>query len=429
LRFSAFLRVHSGRSGAGATARRNPLSAAEVRPVPPVMPTYNRADLAFERGEGPYLFTADDRRFLDFACGIAVTGLGHANPGLIKALTEQANKLWHTSNLFQIPGQQKLAERLVANTFADTVFFGNSGAEAMECAIKVARKYHAANGQPERFRIITFEGAFHGRTLATLAAGGQKKYLEGFGPVVEGFDQIEFGDLKLVEAAIRPETAGILIEPVQGEGGIRPVPPEFMRGLRALCDKHGLLLLLDEIQCGMGRTGKLFAHQWTDVKPDVMAVAKAIGGGFPMGACLATAKAASGMVAGTHGSTYGGNPLAMAVGNAVLDQMLAEGFMDHVQEIASHLSQQLAMLVERHGDIFEEVRGQGLLLGLKCKPLNTEVSAAFRARGLLTATAGDNVVRILPPLIIEAKHITEAIEKIEGACADLRGQQAKRKVG
>jgi acetylornithine/N-succinyldiaminopimelate aminotransferase len=309
------------------------------------------------------------------------------------------------------------------------VFFGNSGAEAMECAIKVARKYHATNGHPERFRIITFEGAFHGRTLATLAAGGQKKYLEGFGPVVEGFDQIPFGDLKQVEAMIGPQTAAILIEPIQGEGGIRPVPPEFLRGLRALCDKHDLLLVLDEIQTGMGRTGKLFAYQWTDVTPDIMAIAKAIGGGFPLGACLATAKAASGMVAGTHGSTYGGNPLAMAVGNAVLDQMLAEGFMDHVQKIASHLRQQLVMIVERNGDIFEEVRGQGLLLGLKCKPPNTEVGAAFRARGLITAGAGDNVVRLLPPLIIEAQHVTEAIGMIEAACADLRSQQAKRKAG
>jgi acetylornithine/N-succinyldiaminopimelate aminotransferase len=405
------------------------LSAAEVRPVPPVMPTYNRADVAFERGEGPYLFTSDGRRYLDFACGIAVTGLGHANPGLIKALTEQAQKLWHTSNLFRIPGQEKLAERLVANTFADTMFFGNSGAEAMECGIKIVRKYQATIGHPERYRIITFEGAFHGRTLATLAAGGQQKYLEGFGPKVEGFDQLPFGDIKAVEKAIGPETAGILIEPVQGEGGIRPVPPEFLRALRALCDKHGLLLFFDEIQTGMGRTGKLFAYQWTDVKPDVMAVAKAIGGGFPMGACLATSKAAVGMVAGTHGSTYGGNPMAMAIGNAVLDQMLAEGFMDRVQEVASHLRQQLAMLAERNGDIFEEVRGQGLLLGLKCRLPQGEVGAAFRARGLLTANAGDNVVRMLPPLIIEAKHVSEAVGMIEGACADLRGQQAKRKAG
>jgi acetylornithine/N-succinyldiaminopimelate aminotransferase len=405
------------------------LSAAEARPIPPVMPTYNRADLAFERGEGPYLFTADGRRFLDFACGIAVTGLGHAHPHLVKALGEQAAKVWHTSNLFRIPGQEKLAERLVANTFADLVFFGNSGAEAMECVIKVARKYHAAAGHPERFRIITFEGAFHGRTLATLAAGGQQKYLDGFGPKVEGFDQVPFGDLKAVEKAIGPETAAILIEPAQGEGGVRPVPPEFLRELRALCDKHSLLLLLDEIQTGMGRTGKLFAYQWTDVKPDVMAVAKAIGGGFPMGACLATARAAAGMVAGTHGSTYGGNPLAMAVGNAVLDVMLEDGFFDRVQEVASHLRQQLAMLVERHGDIFEEVRGNGLLLGLKCRLPQGEVGAAMRGRGLLTANAGDNVVRLLPPLIIEAKHVSEAIGMIEAACGDLRGRQAKRMAG
>jgi acetylornithine/N-succinyldiaminopimelate aminotransferase len=403
--------------------------SAEARPIPPVMPTYARADVAFERGEGVYLFAGDGRRYLDFACGIAVTGLGHAHPYLIKALTEQAQKVWHTSNLFRIPGQERLAERLVANTFADTAFFGNSGAEAMECGIKVVRKYQAVTGHPERYRLITFEGAFHGRTLATLAAGGQQKYLEGFGPKVEGFDQVPFGDLAAVKAAIGPETAGILIEPIQGEGGVRPVPPEFLRALRALCDEHGLLLFLDEIQTGMGRTGKLFAHEWTGVAPDVMAVAKAIGGGFPMGACLATAKAAQGMKAGTHGSTYGGNPLAMAVGNAVLDLMLAEGFLDHVQEIASHLRQQLAMIVERNPDIFEEVRGSGLLLGLKCRPVNTEVGAALRARGLVTAGAGDNVVRLLPPLIVEAKHVSEAIGMIEAAAMDLRQAQGQRKVG
>ena len=405
------------------------MSAAEARPIPPLMPTYNRADVAFERGEGPYLFAADGRRYLDYACGVAVTALGHAHPHLVKALSEQAAKVWHTSNLFRIPGGERLAERLIANTFADTVFFGNSGAEAMECTIKVARKYHAANGHPERYRIITFEGAFHGRTLATLAAGGQQKYLEGFGPPVDGFDQVPLGDIKAVEKAIGPQTAAILIEPAQGEGGIRTVSPEFLRELRTLCDKHGLLLLLDEIQTGMGRTGKLFAHQWTDIEPDVMAIAKAIGGGFPMGACLATAKAAAGMTAGTHGSTYGGNPLAMAVGNAVLDVILAEGFLDRVQEVASHLRQQLAMVVERHGDIFEEVRGHGLLLGLKCRAANTEVSAAFRARGLLTVPAGDNVVRLLPPLIIEAKHVTEAIDMVEAASTDLRSRQAARKVG
>jgi acetylornithine/N-succinyldiaminopimelate aminotransferase len=391
------------------------------------MPTYNRADVAFERGEGAYLYAADGRRFLDFTCGIAVTALGHAHPYLVKTLTEQAQKVWHTSNLFRIPHQERLAQRLVAATFADTVFFGNSGAEAMECSIKVARKYHATKGQPERFRIITFEGAFHGRTLATLAAGGQQKYLDGFGPKADGFDQVPFGDVKALAKAITPATAAILIEPVQGEGGVRPVPTEFLRHLRETCDEHGMLLVFDEIQSGMGRTGKLFAHEWAGVTPDVMAVAKAIGNGFPMGACLATAKAASGMTAGTHGSTYGGNPLAMAVGNAVLDVMLTEGFLDRVQQTASHLRQQLAMLVERHGDIFEEVRGQGLLLGLKCRPANTEVAAALRTRGLLVAPAGDNVIRVLPPLIIDAAQVSEGIQIIETACDDLA--RAKRKVG
>lgn len=405
------------------------MSAAETRPVPPVMPTYNRVDVAFERGEGPYLIATDGRRYLDFACGIAVTALGHTHPHLVKALTEQAQKLWHTSNLFRIPGQERLAERLVAHSFADTVFFCNSGAEAAECGIKVVRKYHAAQGHPERYRIITFEGAFHGRTLATLAAGGQQKYLEGFGPRVEGFDQVPFGDLEALEKAIGPQTAAIMIEPVQGEGGVRPAAPEFLRALRELCDRHGLLLYFDEIQSGMGRTGKLFAYEWTGIAPDVMAIAKAIGGGFPLGACLATAKAAAGMTAGTHGSTYGGNPLAMAVGNAVLDIMLEDGFFDRVQSVASHLRQQLAMIVERHGDVFEELRGQGLLLGLKCRPPNTDVAAALRGRGLLTANAGDNVVRLLPPLIIEAQHVGEAVAMIEAACDDIRRQQAQRKVG
>jgi acetylornithine/N-succinyldiaminopimelate aminotransferase len=402
-------------------------AAVQAGPIAPVMPTYSRADVAFERGEGAYLYATDGRRFLDFTCGIAVTALGHAHPHLVKIVTEQAQKLWHTSNLFRIPHQERLAQRLVAATFADTVFFGNSGAEAMECSIKVARKFHAAKGQPERFRIITFEGAFHGRTLATLAAGGQQKYLDGVGPKAEGFDQVPFGDMKALEKAITPATAAILIEPVQGEGGVRPVPSEILRRLRELCDEHGMLLVFDEIQTGMGRTGKLFAHEWAGVTPDVMAVAKAIGNGFPMGACLATAKAASGMTAGTHGSTYGGNPLAMAVGNAVLDVMLAEGFLDRVQQTASHLRQQLAMLVERHSDVFEEVRGQGLLLGLKCRPANTEVAAALRARGLLVAPAGDNVIRCLPPLIVEAAQVSEAIQIIETACDDLA--RAKRKVG
>jgi acetylornithine/N-succinyldiaminopimelate aminotransferase len=309
------------------------------------------------------------------------------------------------------------------------VFFGNSGAEANECGIKVVRKYHAHHGHPERHRIITFEGAFHGRTLATLAAGGQKKYLEGFGPVVPGFDQVAFGDLKLVEAAIGPETAGILIEPVQGEGGVRVVPNEFLQGLRELCDKHGLLLFFDEIQTGMGRSGKLFAYEWTGVTPDVMTVAKALGNGFPVGACLATAKAAVGMVAGTHGSTYGGNPLATAAGNAVLDVMLEPGFFDHVEKLASHMKQQLHGLVQRHPDIFEDARGLGLLLGLKCKVPNTDVVKALRKEGLLTVAAGDNVVRVLAPLIAEAKHVSEAIDAIDKGCAALRAELPARKAG
>jgi acetylornithine/N-succinyldiaminopimelate aminotransferase len=397
------------------------------------MPTYRRIDIAFEKGEGVYLYGVDGRRYLDFACGIAVTAFGHCHPYLVKALETQAHKAWHVSNLHRIPEGETLAQRLVDATFADTVFFTNSGTEAIEGTIKLVRKYQSATGHPERYRIITFEGAFHGRTLAALAAGGQAKYLEGFGPPVDGFDQLPAtADLKAVEAAIGPQTAGILIEPIQGEGGIRVFAPEFLRGLRALCDKHGLLLALDEIQCGLGRTGKLFAHEWVSVKPDVMAVAKALGNGYPVGAFMATASAAQGMVPGTHGSTYGGNPLAMAIGNAVLDLMLAPGFLDRVQQVASHLRQQLAMLVDRNGDIFEEVRGQGLLLGLKCRLPNGDVGAALRKHGLLSALAGDNVVRLLPPLVIEAEHVGEATRLIEAACADLRATQkadAARKVG
>lgn len=389
-------------------------------PIPPVMPTYNRADVAFERGEGPYLVATDGRRYLDFACGIAVTSLGHAHPHLVKALKDQADKLWHTSNLFRIPGQELLAERLVAATFADTVFFGNSGAEANELAIKMARKYQAASGKPERYRIITFEGAFHGRTLATIAAGGQKKYLEGFGPPMPGFDQVAFGDLKLVEQTIGPETAAIMIEPVQGEGGIRVVPTAFLAGLRALCDKHGLMLIYDEIQTGFGRTGALFAYQLSGVTPDIMAVAKAIAGGFPLGACLASAEAAKGMIAGTHGSTYGGNPLAMAVANAVLDVMLEPGFFDRVNKVGAALRAALEAAVKRNPDIFAEVRGIGFHLGLRCVPPNTEVGAALRAHGLLTAGAGDNVVRVLAPLIIDESHVAEAVRAIDAAAAELR---------
>ena len=393
--------------------------------ITPILPTYARAPVAFERGEGPFIFATDGRRFLDFGAGIAVNALGHAHPHLVAALTAQAAKLWHTSNLYQVPGQQRLAERLVAATFADTVFFCNSGGEALECAIKMARKFHSHNGAPQRYRLITFEGAFHGRTLATIAAGGQKKYLEGFGPKVEGFDQVPFGDLDAVKRAIGPETAGILIEPIQGEGGIRPVAPEKMRALRQLCDEHGLLLVLDEVQSGMGRTGKLFAYELSGVTPDIMAIAKALGGGFPVGACLATERAASGMTAGVHGSTFGGNPLAMAVANAVLDIVLEPSFLPHVNRIANYLKQQLAMVADKHRDVIEEVRGEGLLLGLKCKMPNNLLIDAMRERGLLAIGAGDNVVRILPPLIISEDHVREAIGILNDACLSLTHRPMK----
>jgi acetylornithine/N-succinyldiaminopimelate aminotransferase len=389
--------------------------------ISPVLPTYGGADFGFERGEGPYIFGRGDERYLDFGAGIAVNSLGHCHPSLVKAVTDQAQKLWHTSNMYQIPGQVRLAERLVDATFADTVFFTNSGGEAVECSIKMARKYHAANGQPERYGLITFEGAFHGRTLACIAAGGQEKYLEGFGPVTPGFDQVPFGDMEAVEAAITNETAGIFLEPVQGEGGVRPFPFEMLRQVRQLCDENGLLLLMDEVQCGVGRTGKFFAHEWAGITPDIMAVAKGIGGGFPMGACLATEEAAKGMVKGTHGSTFGGNPMAMAVGNAVLDEVLAPGFLDHVNEMANFLRQQLSMIVDTNPEVVEEVRGEGLMLGLKCKVPNLDMLQALRDQKLLTVAAGDNVIRFLPPLNIEKEHISEAIEKLNAACQVLSG--------
>lgn len=390
--------------------------------ITPILPTYGRADIAFERGEGPYVYTADDRAFLDFGAGIAVNVLGHAHPHLVRALTDQAGKLWHTSNLYNIPGQEKLAKRLVDATFADTVFFTNSGAEAMECAIKMARKYHSATGNPERYRIITFEGAFHGRTLATIAAGGQEKHLDGFGPPVDGFDQVPFFDLKAARAAITDQTAGILVEPIQGEGGINAIPDGGLKELRALCSEYGILLLLDEVQCGVGRTGRFLAHEWSGVTPDIAAIAKAIGGGFPLGACLATEKAAVGMTAGSHGSTYGGNPLAMACGNAVLDVVLEDGFLDRVLEIGKNLRQKLARIVDENGDIFETLKGDGLMLGLKCRVPNTDVVTAATKAGLLTVGAGDNVVRLLPPLIITDAHLDEAISKLETACQTVRGK-------
>jgi len=387
--------------------------------ITPVLPTYARADLEFERGEGPWLITAKGERYLDFGAGIAVNVVGHAHPHLIAALTEQAGKVWHTSNIYRIPGQERLAQRLVDVTFADTVFFTNSGAEALECAIKMARKYHAAGGAPERYELITMEGAFHGRTLATIAAGGQKKYLEGFGPAMPGFPQVPFGDLKALEAAIGPATAGILIEPIQGEGGIRVIPNEDLRRIRALCDEKKILLVLDEVQTGVGRTGKLFAHELAGITPDIMAVAKALGGGFPVGACLATEDAARGMTAGTHGSTFGGNPLAMAVANAVLDLALDEKFLPHVQMLGLKLRQKLAMLADRYPRIVEGVRGEGLMLGLKCRVTNTDLVAALREEKMLAVGAGDNVVRLLPPLNIEEAHLDEAMEKLMAACGKL----------
>ena len=389
-----------------------------------VLPTYARADLAFEKGEGAWLVSTDGRRFLDFAAGIAVCAFGHAHPYLVKALTEQAGKVWHTSNMFRIPGQERLAQRLVDATFADYVFFTNSGAEAVECAIKTARKYHSANGNPERWRIVTFEGAFHGRTLATIAAAGQQKLVEGFGPVVEGFDHVPFGDLDALKAAITHETAGVLFEPIQGEGGINPLSDEKMRAIRALCDENGILLLLDEVQCGMGRTGKLFAHEWAGIAPDIMATAKAIGGGFPLGACLATEKAALGMTAGSHGSTYGGNPLAMAVGNAVLDLMLEPGFLDRVNAIASSLRQSLAMIVDSHPDIVEGIRGRGLMLGLKVRDgiENKRLQAAMRNAGLIGVGGGENTVRLLPPLNITEEEVAAAARLLDTACAALAAE-------
>ncbi len=382
------------------------------------MPTYARADVAFERGEGVYVYDDGGKRYLDFGAGIAVCVLGHVHPHLVAALTEQAGKLWHTSNLYQMPGQARLADRLVRATFAETVFFTNSGAEAVECGLKMIRKYHDDTGTPDRYRVITFEGAFHGRTMATIAAGGQAKLLVGFEPAVDGFDNVPYGDLAATRAAIGPETGAILVEPVQGEGGIRPNPEGFLRGLRELCDEHGLLLMLDEIQCGVGRTGKLFAYEWAEVEPDIMAIAKGIGGGFPIGACLATERAAVGMVAGTHGTTFGGNPLATAVANAVLDVVLEADFLDAIGRIANHLFQQLAGLVDRHGEVFTEVRGQGLMIGLQCKVPNIEMWHRLRANGMLTVPAAENVIRLLPPLIIEESHVREAIEILERSATE-----------
>ncbi len=384
-----------------------------------LLPTYARVDLAFERGEGAWLFTADGERYLDFTSGVAVNALGHAHPRMVSALEEQARKVWHVSNLYRIPEGERLADRLCEATFADTVFFQNSGAEAIECAIKMARKYQSVSGKPERYRIITFEGAFHGRTLAALAATGNKKYLEGFGPPVDGFDQVPFGDLEAVKKAISTATGAILVEPIQGEGGVRVPPSSFLRGLRALCDSQGLLLIFDEIQTGFARTGDLFVYQRVGVRPDIMTIAKALGGGFPVGACLATAEAGKGMTAGSHGSTFGGNPLAMVVGNAVLDVMLAPGFIQHVRDIGLLFKQRLAEIKDRHSAMVAEVRGEGLLIGLRMVPPVSEMVDELRNEKMITVAAGDNVVRLLPPLIVGEAEVAEAIARIDRACARL----------
>jgi len=395
-----------------------------------LLPTYARVDLAFERGEGAWLIATSGERYLDFTSGVAVNALGHAHPHLVEAITKQANRVWHVSNLYRIPESERVAERLCAASFADVVFFCNSGAEAMECAIKMARKYQSASGRPERYRMITFEGAFHGRTLATLAAGGQKKYLDGFGPVVDGFDQVPFADLEATKRAVGPQTAAILIEPIMGEGGVRVVPNEFLRALRRLCDEHGLLLVFDEVQTGIGRTGELFAYQRCGVTPDIMALAKALGGGFPLGACLATSEAAKGMTTGTHGSTFGGNPLAMAAASALLDVVLADGFLERVRRVSLVLKQKLAEIKDRYPTIIAELRGEGLLVGLRAAVPSAELVDELRAEKMITAAAGDNVVRLLPPLIVSEEAAAEAVSRLERACARIaKTPERPRKVG
>lgn len=383
--------------------------------IPSVLPTYNRAPLNFVKGEGSWLFEADGRRFLDFGSGIAVNVLGHAHPKLTEALTEQAQKLWHVSNLYEIPQQQALADKLVAHSFADTVFFTNSGTEACELAVKMARKYWYDKGQEDRTEIITFSGAFHGRSTAAIAAAGSEKMVKGFGPVLGGFTHLDWGDHDALKAAVSEKTAAVMIEPVQGEGGIRSLPDQCLKGLRALCDETGALLILDEVQCGVGRTGKLFAHEWAGITPDIMMVAKGIGGGFPLGAVLASEEAASGMTAGTHGSTYGGNPLGCAVGKAVMDIVAEEGFLEEVNRRAGQFRQSLEGLVAAHPDVFEELRGTGLMLGLKCKGANSELVQACYDAGLITVPAADNVIRLLPALNITEEDIAEAMKRIETA--------------
>ncbi|WP_304176277.1 aspartate aminotransferase family protein [Phenylobacterium aquaticum] len=386
------------------------------------MGVYNRTPLAFERGEGARLFTTDGEAYLDCMAGIAVNALGHANPKLVQAVKDQAEKLWHVSNIFTIPGQEKLAKVLTDATFADVVFFTNSGAEAVECAIKTARKYHWAKGHPERIDIIGFDGSFHGRTLAAVNASGNASYLEGFGPPMPGFIQLPFDDMEALKAAVGPTTAAIIVEPVQGEGGARCLSVESLRALRQLCDETGTLLILDEIQCGLGRTGKLFAYEWAGIEPDIMAVAKALGGGFPVGACLATAEAGSGMTVGSHGSTYGGNPLAMAVGLAAMEELNSPELLAHVREVAGYFTQQFEGLKTRFPDVVADIRGKGLLIGLKLVTPNREFMQHARDQHLLIAGGGDNCVRLLPPLNLTLEEAREAVEKLERACEAARAQ-------
>jgi acetylornithine/N-succinyldiaminopimelate aminotransferase len=387
--------------------------------IPSVLPTYARAPLSFVKGEGSWLIEADGRRFLDMGAGIAVNALGHAHPKLVAALTEQAGALWHTSNLYDIPNQTALADKLVDETFADTCFFTNSGTECAELAVKMARKYWYEKGQPQRAEIIAFEGSFHGRSSAGIAAAGGEKLTTGFGPLLPGFKHLTWGDIAAVNDAIDENTAAVIVEPVQGEGGIRPMADEDLQELRGICDREGILLILDEVQCGVGRTGKLFAHEWAGITPDIMMVAKGIGGGFPLGVVLATETAASGMVAGTHGSTYGGNPLACAVGLAVLNEIADPAFLEDVRRKSGLLRQKLEGLVAAHPEVFEEARGTGLMLGLKCKAPNIDVVNAGYAQNVLTVPAADNVLRILPPLTLSDDDISEAINRLDKAASSL----------
>ena len=390
-----------------------------------VLPTYNRAPLAFDRGEGSWLIDTEGRRFLDLTSGIAVNALGHAHPALVETLTAQAGRLWHVSNLWQIPEQERLAEALVERTFADTVFFTNSGTEAAELAIKMVRKFWYEQGDPDRVEIVAFEGAFHGRSTGAIAAAGSEKMTKGFGPLMPGFTHLPWGDHAALKAAVGPRTAAIMVEPIQGEGGIRPLPDACLKGLRALCDATGALLVFDEVQCGMGRTGKLFAHEWAGIAPDVMMVAKGIGGGFPLGAVLATERAASGMTAGTHGSTYGGNPLGCAVGLKVMEIVSAPAFLGEVNRKGALLRQRLEALVAAHPGVLEAVRGQGLMLGLKCRAPAADLVAAARGEALLTVPAADNVVRLLPPLTITDDEIAEAVARLDRAAARLAAPAAE----